>query len=266
MIDAHSHLQFEAFDEDRDAVLERARERGVGEVVIAGYDDARRALSRELGGRDGVLACAGIHPWALPAEPDEAWLDEQLERLERALAQGGWAAVGECGLDWARAIEEPAREFQRRAFERQLELALEHELALVVHAVRCHEPLRGLLEQRDELPPLHLHGWSGPAHLVGPFLELGATLSFGPPLTWSGHRKIKDSLERVVELDGPWTLETDAPDRPIEGAERGEPAHVVEVAQAAAALLERPVAQIEEATDEAACALFGVESAGGAGG
>jgi len=98
--------------------------------------------------------------------------------------------------------------------------------------------------------------------MIDHMVELGFFFSFGGPLTWAGHKRVKQSLAAIHERHpGRWMLETDAPSRPVasERAGRGEPAHIPEVAQAAAALLGEELEEIARITTVAARACFALE-------
>ena len=266
LLDAHCHLNFAAFDGDRDAVLARARTAGVRQLIIAGYDAQRRALAAELAqDNPGIFCCAGLHPWALRGhEQDERWLCLQLELLRDALANhpSSWCAVGECGLDHHIATTQEERTFQERAFVEQVRLANAAGLPLVIHAVKCHERLRELL---DATPPAHggiMHGYSGSAAMMPAFLAHGLGLSFGTPLAFKGYEKLKKAFRRIlVEAPTKWMLETDAPDRAVPSrgrAQRGEPADVWEVACAAAEVAGMDARELAAHATANARAMFGL--------
>ncbi len=248
LFDAHCHLQFQAFDEERDAILTHARDEGVTGVIVAGYDDQRRALVASLAQRPGVFGAAGIHPWAL-ANKDAVWVDEQLAALHDALTRedAPWCAIGECGLDYYKAEDDAQRAVQQRALRGQLAMAQEFELPVVLHAVRCHDDLLDILDEYDLPRGGQMHAYAGPPSYVPHFVDRGMLLSFGPPLTWDGYKKVTRAFERVIAHDDTmWALETDAPDRPIAGCDdgRGAPAHIAAVARAAADILGEEVERV----------------------
>lgn len=268
MFDAHCHLDFAQFDEDRDAVLAGAIEQGVRGLLIAGYDQARRSLAAELTQISGVFAAAGLHPWAVrDLGDDEALLEQEMLALEKALAThhaGAFCALGECGLDYyiLSESETEARSFQERAFLMQLEIARDLGLPVIIHAVRCHDRLMRLLSEHPHPPGGQLHGYGGPAGMVQRFIEMGWVLSFGTPLTWDGYQKNKKAFRRAWECAPEMvTLETDAPDRPaspVARGERGEPSHLRLVLEAASRELGADAEEIADQCEANARRLFGL--------
>lgn len=248
-IDAHTHLDFAAFDGDRADVMARARGMGVRGVVICGADPRDWDRVQQVAGEIGAARCLGVHPWFIPPEPEglEALLDDLANRADLD-------GIGEIGLDWYRARQEgPARAAQRAAFGLQLELAHERGLPVVVHLVRAHREGLGLLAARD-VPAAGgmIHAWSGPPELVGTALDLGLHLSFGASLERSA--TCQESLRLVP--DDRLLLETDCPDQPLGGVERGEPVHLIDVARLAADVRGTTVAALLDRCAVNAQALF----------
>lgn len=236
LFDAHCHLDAEVFDRGgAEAALERAAAAGVSGVVIAGYDGARRDRTLELARRAGVFAAAGLHPWAVArGGHDAAWVEAQLGVLDAFVGahREALCAVGEVGLDFFVDREAARQALQRRAFEGALAIARAHGLPVIVHAVRCDEALEEVLGAQDEVRGL-LHAFSGTPEAARRWAARGWHLSLGPPLTWSSAqgRRAREVARQVARAHpDALLLETDAPDRPIDGVSGvGEPAHVAEV-------------------------------------
>lgn len=251
MLDAHCHLDFDAFDADREEHLAQARAAGLRGLLIAGYDARRRPLARHLAqSTPGIWAAAGLHPWAVAAlEPGE--LDLELQRLADDLAQGGFSAMGELGMDFLRATTAEERQQQESALVRQLGMARELDLPIVIHAVKCHASLLAIL-RCERLPKAGgmMHGYSGSASQVAHFLMLNLDISIGTGITRPEPRKLEDVL-RHTPLDR-LLVETDAPDRPPHGLDvaKNSPALLGHVVDAVARVLGRApseVARISEA-------------------
>ena len=256
MFDAHCHLQFEAFDEDREEVLERAREAGVRGLMIADYDGERRGLAAELSQRAGIYATAGLHPWAV-AELDQKGLSEALKELEAVLEEPCWSGLGELGLDYYRVKDDQSREVQRKAFVAQLGMARERNLPVVIHAVRAHNSLIGLLRE-EGLPEAGgiLHGYSGSARQVGTFLMMNLDISIGTAVTFENRKRLEEVVRQVPE--DRLLVETDAPDRPPgeRSGERNEIAYLPEVMEAVAGLRSCSVERIAAMTERNLRARF----------
>ncbi|RDV39031.1 TatD family deoxyribonuclease [Bradymonadaceae bacterium TMQ3] len=256
MIDAHCHLHFEAFDDDRDEALARAVMAGVQGLVVADYDHRLRGALQRLGERPGVAVCAGVHPWAVDAMGADV-LTRELALLEDVLDEEGWAAVGEFGLDFVRATDKEARALQLRACSEQLRMARERKLPVVLHAVRCHSTLHDLLRREGASPAGGImHGYSGSARQVPLFLMHGLDISVGGRLA-RNPEKLRAVVQQVP-LER-MHLETDSPDGPTPGQsahERSEPADLFEVARAVAAALHQPPERLVARCSENTRRLF----------
>ncbi len=188
-------------------MLARARAAGVGVAVLAAGDPARWAQLRAVALAHELPFAVGVHPWW----PDRTALDA----LPGALH--GACALGETGLDFHRASTATERSSQEHLYEAQLQLAVQHELPVVLHAVRAVRQVVQAFEGRGLQGQLHgfVRGDLDRA------LAAGLHISFGPDLTRS--RRARDAMARVPRER--LLLETDAPYRPVSG-DRGEPAHL----------------------------------------
>src|SRR5690606_35874042 len=131
LVDSHCHLDADAFDPDRDAVVARAREAGVlAQVVPATHAAAWPKLREVCASAPGLYPAYGLHPTFL-----EYHRPAHLEELAGWLERERPVAVGECGLDYY--VEGLDRDTQQACFDGQLRLAREHDLPLVVHARRA---------------------------------------------------------------------------------------------------------------------------------
>lgn len=262
MFDAHCHLQFNDFDEDREDAIEVAIDAGLTGLIMAGYDHRRRELSASLTRREGIWATCGVHPWAV-AEMDDAQLADALRRLEEDLEEdhegGQWCGLGEFGLDHYRVKDEEGRRRQRDAFVAQLGLAREKNLPVVIHAVRCHNTMIGIL--RDEgLPEAGgiMHGYSGSPRQVGTFLMMNLDISVGTPMTFANNERIREVV-RQVPADR-LLVETDAPDRPPRGhrGERNELHWLQQVIDEVADAREMDSSRVSKMTERNARTRFGL--------
>lgn len=233
--DAHAHLDFEAFDADRDEVLERAAEAGVGAIVLPGVSPAQweraHALVRRGHSHVRLAMAVGHHPEHLDPSLALGSLEAQ---LVDAAERFGAVAIGECGLD--RRIEtKVSLERQQAVLDAHLRAAKRTALPLVLHVVRRDGPLLDALRPYASLRGM-VHAFSGSAEMARSFAALGLHLSFGGALTRPNARRVREAAaatppERVL-------LETDAPEQTPTGAPTGrnEPAYLPLVAAA----LERP--------------------------
>jgi len=232
MIDSHCHIDMPQFDADRNEVVARAREAGLAEMlVIGGVDEGsshRRAL--EVAASFDLPATAGVHPHEARIA-DEAAYDE-LRSLAR---EGRIVAVGEVGLDFH--YDHSPRPAQREAFRRQIRLAREVGLPLVVHTREADQETADILEEEgaSEVGGV-IHCFTGGLELARRALGLGFLISFSGIVAFPRAELIQELAREVP--DDRLLVETDAPflAPPPHRGRRNEPAFVVDVARQVAAL------------------------------
>ncbi|GGA74291.1 hypothetical protein GCM10011521_10570 [Arenimonas soli] len=250
LYDSHCHLDAAEFDADRPAVLARARQAGVARQLVPAVDraswDAIRAL---CAAEPGLRPAYGLHPMFLDRH-QPGHLDELRDWLEHERP----AAVGECGLDFF--VDEPDPESQRLYFRRQLELAREFDLPVILHARRAVEEVIGTLRQVGGLRGV-VHSWSGSEEQARQLFDLGFCLGIGGPVTYERARRLRRTVASMP-LDC-LLLETDAPDQPDAQwrGQRNEPARLCQVLDVVAQLRGQAAASIAEATSANALRLFG---------
>jgi TatD DNase family protein len=249
--DAHTHLDFPAFDGDREQVCARARGAGVHDWIIAGADPRHWERVLTCAAETGGCPVLGIHPWWADGL-DSASLEDLLEKLRTYVTSCG---IGEIGLDFATAKTPPSQEQQQHVFRSQLALARELDLPVIIHCVRAYPALFSLL-QSDGLPARGgmLHGWSAHVNLLQEALDLGLMVSVNSLITRSP--KIAEAASQI-----PLThllLETDSPDQPLLPGQRSEPAHLIILAKRLAALRTESANMLLEAGRENGARLFGL--------
>src|SRR5712691_5155772 len=244
MVDSHSHIDMPAFVHDRDAVVARAREAGVADMLIAGGVDAddghRRAL--RVAEAFGLPVSAGVHPHEAKLA-SEAIYDE-LRGLAR---EGRIVAIGEIGLDFH--YDYSPRDVQREVFRRQVRLARDVGLPMIIHTREADEETARILEEEGAKEAGGvIHCFTGTEDLARRALALGFYISFSGIVAFPRAETIQQvaraaPLERIlVETDSPFL----AP--PPYRGKRNEPAFVVEVAGKVAALREIPVDEMGRAS------------------
>ncbi len=256
-IDSHCHVSCVEFDEDREAVLERALGDGV-EVLIgigSGYGiEANRRAVELAASHPHVYAAVGVHPHEAATLDDEG-----RRRLDGWLGRDRVVAVGECGLDY-HYMRSP-RDVQRSVFVEQLATARARGLPVSLH-VRGDEPdaYEELLEiWRSEgggaLEGV-LHCYTGTLDFARRALDAGLYLSFSGILTFKRDRGLRD-VAKALPLDR-LMLETDAPLLAPEGfrGRRNEPARVALVGRVLAETRGVPVEEVARATTRNARRLF----------
>lgn len=203
-VDSHVHLADAAFDEDRDAVIERARLTGARALICIGESIAAAQRARDLAERSkGFLRfTAGVHPHdahTFDVERDTASL--------RAAVAAGAVAIGECGLDYH--YDHSPRDRQLDVFERQIALARELNRPLVVHSREAVEDTRRLVASAGKQGVRGvMHCFTGPRELAETALDAGWMLSFAGVITFK--KWADDALLRLAPADR-LLVESDAP-------------------------------------------------------
>jgi TatD DNase family protein len=203
-IDTHTHQYFDQFDEDREAAMQRAFDRGVNTFFLPNVDSKsiERLLDLESSYPGKVFAMMGLHPCSVKDD-----YEEELRVVESWLNRRDFCAIGEIGIDlyWDKTHFEE----QKKAFLTQVGWAKEREKPIVIH---CRESLDIVLEllqpEKEERLRGIFHCFTGTVEQAQAVMDLGFYLGIGGVLTYknAGLDKIMESvpLDRLV-------LETDAP-------------------------------------------------------
>jgi len=253
-VDTHSHLNLDRFDNDRDAVIQRAAEAGVDMILDVGNDleTSRRAVKNSEK-YDDVYATVGIHPH------DASSMKEiDLSEIEKFLDHPKVVAVGEIGLDYH--YDFSPREIQKKIFAQQLQLARERDLPVVVHMRKAMQDGLKVLDESGD-PPWKgvFHCFGGTVYDVPRVLERGFHISFTGVVTFKNFKK--NEMIREVPLKR-LLLETDAPYMapvPHRG-ERNEPCFLVHTAKAVAKVYGVEEERLAEVTTTNARTLLGLRS------
>ena len=220
--DTHCHLDGEEFAEDREQVIERAREAGVGKIFLPAIDlsTSRRILDLCRQYPDYLYPMVGLHPEEVRAD----WR-EQLSMINSQLSISECIAIGEVGLDfyWSREFEQE----QQEAFEEQVRWSVETRLPLMIHCRKAQNELVAILRRyAKDLPGGVFHCFTGNEHEAAELLQFdGFVLGVGGVLTFKKSH-LPEVLPAAVPLDR-IVLETDAPYMapvPMRG-QRNEPAY-----------------------------------------
>lgn len=275
MIDTHCHIQFPAFNADRDAVIRRGFDASVRMIAVGTSrktsEDAIALASRT----DGVWSTVGLHPTHLFStyhDQHESAAALGIENFDheyylRLARQPKVVAIGECGLEYYRLPEfdvDDVKQRQRSVFRDHCEIATELNLPLVIHCRDAHEDMIRILsdEVRAGCLPRRgvVHSFTGTAADAAAYLQLNFYIGVNGIVTFAKPRAGQEFLPDVIgeiPLDR-LILETDAPylaPAPFRG-KRNEPAYVREVARFVAALHGVEEEQIEKTTDANVSALF----------
>jgi TatD DNase family protein len=253
LIDSHCHLDADAFDGDRAAVVARAQAAGVvAQVVPAVTAAAWPKLRAVCTASDGLYPAYGLHPLFL-----DQHRSEHLPLLGEWIARERPCAIGECGLDFFVEGLDPAE--QQRYFIGQLHLAREFDLPVIVHARRAVDAVILAIRKVGRLRGV-VHSFGGSAEQAQQLHALDFLIGLGGPVTYDRAQRLR-RLAAAVPLQQ-LLLETDAPDQPdasIRG-QRNEPARLRTVLETIAALRDAPAAAIAAHTTDNARRLFGLDA------
>ncbi|MFT4524411.1 MAG: TatD DNase family protein [Bacteroidia bacterium] len=254
LIDTHTHLFTKHFDDDLDEVMQRAKEAGVGLMLLPDIDAESTPRMKAVCKRfpDMVKPMMGIHPCHVTAD-----YENQLSIVKSELEQGGYIAVGEIGLDlhW----DKESLPFQIIAFEQQMEWAKELKLPVAVHCRTAYdEVIASITKVQDGNLTGVLHCFTGNLDQANALLDLGFYLGIGGVVTF----KNSGVAETVAELPmDRLVLETDSPylaPKPFRG-KRNESSYVKFVAEKLAEVKGLPVEEIADITTKNAIKLFKLE-------
>lgn len=229
LIDSHCHLDFPVFDLDREAVIANSQELGVHKMIVVGI--ARQHWSRlwnTVENTAGLYAAFGLHPYFL-AEHQDGDIQALVEQLRRYQDHPKLCAVGEIGLDFF--LKDLDRVQQIDLFERQLGVAAEFNLPVIIHSRRANAHVTACLKHAKLPRAGIIHAFSGSYEEAQEYIKLGFLLGFGGAATWPRATRLQDVLKRLP-LDS-IVLETDSPDMPPEWLTglRNSPEHLPQICQ-----------------------------------
>lgn len=254
IFDTHAHYDDKAFDEDREALLAQLPQQGIGRVVNIGSSLGACARTVELMEQyPYIYGAIGIHPSDC-AELTEA----DIEWLKRKCSHEKCVAVGEIGLDYY--WDEPDRGIQKKWFRRQLQLAKEVKLPVVIHSRDAAKDTIDIMneEKAGEIGGV-IHCFSYTKESAGIFLDMGFYIGIGGVLTFKNGRVLKEAadyipMDRIVlETDAPYL--SPVPNRGKRNSSLNLPYVVETLAQTKGITPE----DVERITWENACRLYGLK-------
>lgn len=259
-IDIHSHLNLSQFDADREEVIAKMKEEGVGTITV-GTDYATSVFAVELAEKhDNLFACIGIHPTDFVTETFE------YEKMHSLAVHPKVVAIGECGLDYYREPTDEDKERQKALFESHIKLAQEVGKPLMIHSrprkgsMDAYEEVLGILEEAKKTYPnlkANFHFFVGDMTIAKRALSLGFTMSFDGPITFTHDY---DEVIRMLPLESIMS-ETDAPfasPTPYRG-KRCEPWMVSEMVKKIAEIKEMPIDEVASVLRSNAIKMFQIK-------
>ena len=252
LFDTHAHYDDERFDEDRETLLRAMPEKGVGLIVNPGCDLASSRTAVDMAQKyDFLYAAVGIHP-----ENCGDFAPAMTDGL-RALAKAPKVvAIGEIGLDYYWA-ENPPKELQQEVLRRQLALAQELRLPVIIHDRDAHADTLAIVREFPQVTGV-FHCFAGSVEMAQALIKMGWMLSFNGAATFKNAKKAPEVIAAVpleklmIETDAPYL--TPVPHR----GERNDSSYVRFVAERIAEIKGISAEEVEKATWENGKAFFGI--------
>ncbi len=249
MIDTHSHIDFEEYQINFDGFLKELRENEIEKVIIPGVEPSTFDKILDLSGKYEMLyAALGVHP-----SEAKTYNDKAEETLKKLAINKKIIAIGEIGLDYYWETE--TKELQKTVLRKQLELAQEVRLPVLIHDREAHKDTFNILQEYD-LKTVVFHCFSGSCEFAKRCIEKGYYIAIGGVVTFKNAKDLKETakiipFERIL-------LETDAPyltPVPFRG-KLNSPAYLKYVAQEIADIRNIDVEEVKEQTTKNAKRIF----------
>ena len=256
MIDSHAHLDLDVFDTDRDEVIKRAKEAQVTKILSLGCTsglDTEDKIYKLLNTYDFMYSSVGIHPHYA-----HSFSDESAKKIKTIAKHERFVAIGEIGLDFH--YMQSSRENQINVFRKQIEIALETNLPIIIHvrdAFREAYDICASYSKKEKLRGV-IHCFTGTEEHAKWFLDLGFYISFSGIITFKKTDELKKAclqtpLDRIlIETDSPYLAPV-----PFRG-KRNEPALVKYVAEEVARIKNTSFQEIDTITEANTKLLFGM--------
>jgi TatD DNase family protein len=257
LIDSHAHIDFPQFDDDRDAMLDRARAAGVSTLLAIGSGPGPEKLDAALPfaeQHDWIFATVGTHP-----HEAKELTPQHLDRLSQLAKHPRVLAWGEIGLDYF--YDHSPREIQQRVFRDQLALAHQAKLPIIIHCRDAWSDCLAILHETWRSTGLGgiLHCFTSTLEDAQRGLEMGFLISFAGNSTYPKAANLRE-VAKALPLEG-ILIETDAPflaPQPYRG-KRNEPAYVGEVAKTIASVRDLPAEEVASVTAANFRRFFGLD-------
>jgi TatD DNase family protein len=263
LIDTHCHLEMDEFNNERDAVIQRARDAGIEALITIGSDMAGNTGGLDLSGKhDFIYAAVGFHPHDAKDFSEEVFnqIKEWATPPNPPLGKGGIGggkvvAIGEIGLDYH--YDNSPRDVQCEVFGKQLRLADELGLPVIIHSREAKKDTLDMISESGVRMGV-FHCFSGDMDMAKHAMSLGFHISIAGPVTFKKAQRLKEVAKAIP--DEYLLIETDAPylsPEPFRGR-RNEPAYIIHTATAIAQIRGVTLEDIARITTLNAKRLFGI--------
>lgn len=267
LIDTHAHLCDDQFDDDREAVVQRAKEKGIDIIVEiadspSGWQKAeelsKKCMAKRLESYPAVYWTCGFHPHCAGD-----FSDSDFDALKKTVLSENCVAIGEIGLDYVKSSA--PKEKQISLLKKTLEIAVELDKPVVIHCRQAQSDVLKMLKSffggtaRENVCPGVVHCFSGDLNFAEACIEMGFCLGVDGPITYPSANELRKIIPKVP-LDK-IVLETDSPYLPPQDfrGKRNEPSYIVCVAEKMAELFQKSSEEIARITTTNAMRLFGLK-------
>jgi TatD DNase family protein len=259
LIDTHCHLEMDQYGPDREAVIQRARDAGIEMMLTIGSDLEGNIGGLELSRKYDFIYCSvGLHPHNSKDFNEEVFQrikDWAKDRGKGQGARGKVVAIGEIGLDYH--YDNSPREVQRAVFLKQLQLAKETDLPVIIHSREAKQDTLDILRESGVSKGV-LHCFSGDMDMARQAMDMGFYISIAGPVTFKKAGNLHEAAKLIP--DDFLLIETDAPylaPEPFRG-KRNEPVYLIHTARAIAELRGITLEDVARITTLNAKRLFGI--------
>lgn len=259
LFDSHCHLDDERFDEDREEIIEKIKESGVTKLVSAGYSIEGSRKGVELSKKyEFIYTTCGLSPNDIPQTEEELWKDiEKIKKIvEENLKYKKIVAIGEIGLDYYWEKDNEKRKLQKEAFVKQIELANDFNLPIVIHTRDAVMDTIEILKKNNVNKKGVFHCCPLNRELVKEALKLDFYISFAGPVTFKNSKNANEIIQMVP--NDKILIETDSPylsPEPLRG-KRNDPRNVKYIAQKIADVKGLSINEVAEFTNQNAKRIF----------
>jgi TatD DNase family protein len=251
LVDSHCHFDFPAFDADRDDVYAHCQQLGVNQLIVPAVTRKTwHRLTTVCDAYEGMHYALGLHPMFM-GEHSES----DIQALEDSVSTTHPIAIGEIGLDFYHGHDNA--ETQLYLFEKQLKLAKQLDLPVILHVRKAHDDVLKLL-RRYQLKGGTVHAFSGSEQQAQQYIDLGFVLGIGGALTYTRAHKLHRLFAALP--NEAIVLETDAPDMPLSGhhGQRNSPEYLPDILKKLASLRQQNDQELALATTQNCERIFNV--------
>lgn len=256
LFDSHAHLNDEKFNEDREELIEQIKQAGVTKLISAGYSLEGSKEGAKLAQKyDFIYTTAGISPNDIPQTKEELWI--MLDQIKQmATSNQKVVAIGEIGLDYY--WNEENKDLQKIAFQKQIEIANELKLPIVIHTREAVMDTLKILKETEVTKRGVFHCCPLNRELVKEALKLEFYISFAGPITFKNSKNAEEIIKMVPNEK--MLIETDSPylsPEPLRGR-RNDPRNVKYMAQKIAQIKGMEIEEVAKITYQNTKNLFNI--------